>query len=230
MDFLAAGQEFEAADRAWIAALGEALQHNHGNGSSPGFSLADAEPYLDALIARGDSTRALDVWRDLQALGVIPSQSADPANLITDSDFDHVPLNAGLDWRLDPRPYVAVSFPPAGTEAATHALRLDFNVARNEVDEPVYQFVPVVPGQSYALSASVRSEAIASDRAARACECSTPHAPRVSICRRKGPQGQPTGTPYKSISPRHPRLTSCGSRSSGRAAGRFPPRLRGASG
>ena len=167
VDFLAASHQFEAADRAWNAARSEARQRNRNGGNSPGFSLVEVEPYLDALIAREDSAQALGVWHDLEALRVIPFRPVDPANRVTNSGFDHAPLNAGLDWRLDPRPYVAVSFPPAGTEPETHALRLDFNVARNQVDEPIYQFVPVVPGRPYVLAASVRSQAITSDSGPR---------------------------------------------------------------
>jgi tetratricopeptide (TPR) repeat protein len=167
VDFLTADRRLDAADRAWKAAMSNARVPNLGN--APGFALADAEPYLDALIAHGENTQALAVWRDLQILGVVPPQSggADPANLVTNGGFEHPPLNAGLDWRLDPGTYTSPSFPPAGVDPATRALRLDFNVARNETCEPVYQFVPVVPGRSYVLSAVVRSQAIASDSGPR---------------------------------------------------------------
>jgi tetratricopeptide (TPR) repeat protein len=170
VDFLTSDRRFDAADRAWNAAMLEARAGTFGKTRE--VTLADAEPYLDALIARGESNQTLVAWRDLQALGAVPAESQNTANLVTNGGFRHSPLNAGLDWRLDPGPYTVLSFPQIDEDqtsyhAATHALRLDFNAARNETSEPVCQFVPVVPGRSYALSADVRSEAITSDSGPR---------------------------------------------------------------
>lgn len=165
VDFLSGNRQFEAADRAWNATMLDARAGN--TGQPPDFALADAEPYLEALIARGESTRALAVWNNLETLSVVPAESPNLANLVTNGGFDRSPLNAGLDWRLDPTPDVSLSFPSAGDRPSGRALRLDFNVSRNDTSEPAYQFLPVVPDRSYSLSADVRSEAVTSDSGPR---------------------------------------------------------------
>ena len=51
--------------------------------------------------------------------------------------------------------------------AGGRVLRIDFTVAHNADDEPIFQIVPVAPGQTYVLKTYERSEGITSDSGPR---------------------------------------------------------------
>jgi hypothetical protein len=128
------------------------------------FPFSSAAPYLDRLIAMGRIEEAVNVWQDLERLGIVKRYEADKkGNLIFNGDFEQSPLNAGFDWRTSPRTYLAVDFSAPGAYHGAHCLRVDFTVSRNDEYEPAYQIVPVLPHHAYTLQAYVRSEDITSD-------------------------------------------------------------------
>jgi len=128
------------------------------------FPFSSAAPYLERLIALGRIEEAVNVWQDLERLGIIKRNEADEkANLIFNGDFEQSPLNAGFDWRTSPRTYLAVDFSAPGAYHGAHCLRVDFTVSRNDEYEPAYQIVPVLPHHTYRLQAYIRSEDITSD-------------------------------------------------------------------
>ncbi len=124
-----------------------------------------AMPYTERLIASGQYPDAIDVWRYLQKTGAI--SSADASNLLYNGQFATEPLNAGFDWRLAKEKYVTVSVADVAASSAGRALIIDFTVPQNSTSEPVFQYVPVTPGQRYELKADVKSEAITSDSGPR---------------------------------------------------------------
>ena len=123
-----------------------------------------ALPIFERLIALGRIEEAVNVWQDLERLGIVKRNEADEKdNLIFNGDFEQSPLNAGFDWRTSPRTYLAVDFSAPGAYHGAHCLRVDFTVSRNDEYEPAYQIVPVLPHHAYTLEAYVRSEDITSD-------------------------------------------------------------------
>jgi tetratricopeptide (TPR) repeat protein len=127
-----------------------------------------AAPYLQRLLDLGRYKEAIDVWGDLERLGIVnkpPSEDRD--NLIYNGDFEQPPLNAGFDWRTSELPYLWFAFPDSGAYQGRRCLRLDFTVGRNDESEAVYQFVPAAPNQGYLLTAYTRSDDITSDSGPR---------------------------------------------------------------
>jgi tetratricopeptide (TPR) repeat protein len=128
------------------------------------FPFSSAAPYLEHLIGLGRIEEAVNVWQDLERLGIVKRYEADENdNLIFNGDFEQPPLNAGFDWRAGPVTYLAVDFSAPGAYHGARCLRVDFTVSRNDEYEPAYQIVPVLPHHAYTLEAYVRSEDITSD-------------------------------------------------------------------
>jgi len=132
------------------------------------FGFPQAQPFLDHLLSSGRIQEAQSVWQDLIRLGVVEKPpDPDPANLVFNGSFERSPLSAGFDWRLEPGPHVFTDFSDPSAYQGARCLRVDFTVGRNEEYEPVYQTVPVVPGQTYLLTAYVRSKDVTSDSGPR---------------------------------------------------------------
>jgi tetratricopeptide (TPR) repeat protein len=153
-DFLSDQGDNDTAYRIWRLVVAD---------SRP-FPFSSAAPYLERLIALGRIEEAVNVWQDLERLGIVKGNGADKKdNLIFNGDFEQSPLNAGFDWRTSPRTYLAVDFSAPGAYQGAHCLRVDFTVSRNDEYEPAFQIVPVLPHHTYRLQAYVRSEDITSD-------------------------------------------------------------------
>jgi hypothetical protein len=152
--FLGDRGDYDTAYRIWRLVVAD---------SRP-FPFSSAAPYLDRLISLGRIEEAVNVWQDLKRLGIVKRPEADEKdNLVFNGDFEQSPLNAGFDWRAGPSTYLAVDFSAPGAYHGAHCFRVDFTVSRNDVYEPVYQIVPVLPHHAYTLEAFVRSEDITSD-------------------------------------------------------------------
>jgi pentatricopeptide repeat protein len=125
-------------------------------------------PFFDGLILSGKFEQAWTVWQDLIRTGVVPRPSAgNQVNLVFNGDFEQAPLNGGFDWSYREQPYLDVDFQSVATSDRGRCLQLDFTVSHNVDYEPVYQFIPVAPRQTYMLTAAVRSEGITSDSGPR---------------------------------------------------------------
>lgn len=158
LNFLSANGFADLAHQVWVQTL---------EAGTP-FPLALATPYIEHLLELGRAEEAQGAWRDLEKLGVIPKPAADDdGNLIYNGDFEQTPLAVGLDWRNRAGPYIALDFSDEAAHTGKRCLRIDFTVSRNEAYLPVYQLVPVSPGQVYLLTAYVRSQDITSDSGPR---------------------------------------------------------------
>jgi tetratricopeptide (TPR) repeat protein len=162
----------DLADAVWRQ-LAVGLRSGDRLSSAP-FAFSTAEPYLDHLIASGKQREAMAVWNDLLNLGVITGprgnnsvnsgrDEASNGDYIFNGGFEQTPLNAGFDWRYSVSPTVFVAFSNAAAHGGLRSARIDFTEDRNEEYEPIYQFVPVKPKQSYLLSAFVRTDGITSE-------------------------------------------------------------------
>jgi tetratricopeptide (TPR) repeat protein len=152
VDFLSDQGDNETAYRIWRRVVAD----------SPSFPFSSAAPYLDRLIALGRIDEAVNVWQDLEGLGIV-NEANERGNLVFNGDFEQAPLKAGFDWRTGPTTYLALDFSAPGAYHGARCLRVDFTVSRNDEYEPVYQIVPVLPHHAYKLEAFVRSQDITSD-------------------------------------------------------------------
>jgi tetratricopeptide (TPR) repeat protein len=158
VDFVSDQGNDDAAYRIWRRVVA---------GSDP-FPFSTAEPYLDRLIGLGRIEEAVNVWQDLERLGIIKgSERSEEDNLVFNGGFEQEPLGAGFDWRTGVATYLAIDFSAPGAYQGGHCLRIDFTVKRNNEYEPVYQIVPVLPQHTYTLQAFVRSQDITSDSGPR---------------------------------------------------------------
>ena len=125
--------------------------------SPPSFTAV--RPFLASLIQSGKFGEAWTVWQDLIRTGVVRRPPiGNPANLVFNGDFEQAPLNGGFDWMYREQPYLGVDVQSSGAPDGGRCLRLDFTVSHNEDYEPVQEFIPVVPRQTYTLTAYVRAE------------------------------------------------------------------------
>jgi len=152
VDFLSDQGDNDAAYRIWRRVVAD----------SPSFPFSTATPYLDRLIASSRIEEAVNVWQDLERLGIVEVANQKD-NLIFNGDFEQAPLKAGFDWRTGPATYLAVDFSAPGAYHGAHCLRVDFTVSRNDEFEPLYQIVPVLSRHDYTLEAFLRSQDITSD-------------------------------------------------------------------
>jgi len=152
--FLSSQGDDDGAYRIWRLVAADA----------PPFPFSSAAPYLERLISLGRIEEAVNVWQDLERLGIVKrSATNEKDNLVFNGDFEQSPLNAGFDWRTVPTTYLAVDFSAPGAYHGARCLRVDFTVSRNDEYGPVYQIVPVLPNHAYVLEAFVRSQDITSD-------------------------------------------------------------------
>jgi hypothetical protein len=99
---------------------------------------------------------------------VIPnSTDGETGNLVYNGRFNHLPLDAGFDWRDPNTQYVETDFQDPYGERDSTCLRVDYAAGKNLESEPVYEFVPVMPNHSYRLQADVRTDSVTSDSGPR---------------------------------------------------------------
>jgi hypothetical protein len=158
VNFLSSQGEVDNAYRVWTLAMKDA--------SPPSFMAV--HPFLARLIQSGKFGEAWTVWQDLIRTGVVLRLPiGNPANLVFNGDFEQAPLNGGFDWMYREQPYLGVDVQSSGAPDGGRCLRLDFRVSHNADYEPVQEFIPVGPRQTYTLTAYVRSEGITSDSGPR---------------------------------------------------------------
>jgi tetratricopeptide (TPR) repeat protein len=154
VDFLSDEGDNDTAYRIWRLVAAD---------SRP-FPFSSAMPYLERLIGLGRIEEAVNVWQDLERLGIVKRFKANEEdNLVFNGDFEQSPVKAGFDWRASANTYLAVDFSAPGAYHGAHCLRVDFTVSRNDEYEAAYQIVPVLPHHAYTLEAFVRSQDITSD-------------------------------------------------------------------
>ncbi len=152
LDFASAQGDTEFASKVWQQISSQGIACN----------FAEARPYVESLFASGHVGQAAAVWRQLERAGVIPWSADGGGNLVYNGRFDHTPLGAGFDWQARNLPYVETDFGDPSAFRGSRCLRVDYAAGRNLESEPVYEFVPVVPGRAYRLTAEVRTESITS--------------------------------------------------------------------
>jgi tetratricopeptide (TPR) repeat protein len=152
LDYLAGNKDFEPTKEYWSQLTAR----------EPLIPVAAVSSYVDKLLDGGRYEQAAAVCRYAEELLGRGTQ-----NLVFNGNFEHDPLEAGCDWRFWQQPYITLDFSDRAAHSGTRAFRTDFTVPQNSEYELAHQYVPVVPGQTYRLSAYVRSQAITSDSGPR---------------------------------------------------------------
>lgn len=153
IDYLSRHDRFDDAYKIWAETAANAAP----------FPFTEVQDYLGRLLIQSRYQDAWGVWSDLLRLGIVPRPLGDdPDNLVFNGSFEAPPLNAGFDWHFAEVPFVSLDFAAPQAYRGGRCLRLEF-AKRNDVFQPVYELVPVTPGQSYTLAAYVHSDNIASD-------------------------------------------------------------------
>ena len=152
--FATANESYLTGHEAWTRIV------NRGTG----FPFDAVRPYVQNLLSSGRYDEARTVWRYLEQRDIVPAPlPGDQGELVFNGGFEQLPLDVQFDWSLQRSRYVSVDFADPRAFAGGHCLRLDFPVGENGEFEPLYQFISVVPNESYILSAYVRSSDLTSD-------------------------------------------------------------------
>ena len=177
LSFLVSQQAAGAAEKFWeeVAGAGTLLPP------------AAAVRYVEELLRYRQYRAAAEVWTYLRRSGTV-TDDASAANLVFNGGFERPPLRNGLDWHLQQQSYLSADPADPRARSGRRALRLDFTVPDNSEYEPAYQFVPVVPGQAYLLSAYARAEHLTSDSGPR-LRVEDPQCPACLIVASEGTVG-----------------------------------------
>jgi tetratricopeptide (TPR) repeat protein len=154
VDYLSEHDRLDDAHKVWVQTAA----------SSGPFPFSLAKDYLARLLIQNRYQQALSVWQDLERLGIVTRPKGDdPSDLVFNGGFEAQPMNAGFDWHFAELPFLSLDLADPNAYRGARCLRVDFTVKRNELYQPVYQFLHVVPGEHYQLTAYVRSDNITSD-------------------------------------------------------------------
>jgi len=162
LNFLVSRGRLNEAQALWkrIATAGEA------------FSPHQSSRYIDNLIAARRVDEAYQVWTDLQKKALIRYSSLpSEQNLISNGDFEDELFNMGFTWRIAPVEGVYTELDTSTYHSPSHALFVQFPGKQNLQYQHVYQYVKVLPGQSYRLQAFMKTEGITTDSG-----------PRLEVC------------------------------------------------
>jgi hypothetical protein len=165
---LANAGRLDDAYASWREAVDRVTSPNV-TGRSGSFRYQDVGPFVDDMIAARRVSEAQAVWTDLLRVGLVRRVGLGQlqTDLVFNGSFVEKPLNSGFDWHLWSSPETLLSRPRVSGSAGNRALRIDFTPPHNGDDIPAFQYVAVAPGETYWLSANVKSQAIGSDSGPR---------------------------------------------------------------
>jgi hypothetical protein len=146
---LVARQQWTSAQQVWLSML-------HLN--QP-FEARSALFYVDAQLSKQDVPGAQKAWQEVVDASSNLKPYIVPGNLIVNPTFNHEFLNAGFDWHYSAMNGVTTVLDPTQTHEGSEALLITYGGPANE-EAGLSQYVPVVPGARYGVSAWVKSEAL----------------------------------------------------------------------
>lgn len=122
----------------------------------PDFDFHQGLFYIDSLLHARAVAQASDAWKQLAAKSKALQAYYQPGNLVADPSFAQEVLDAGFDWRYDPRPQVTVTLDQAEFHSNSRSLRLTFSGSAS--DAGIFQYIAAQPNTRYRLSAWVKSD------------------------------------------------------------------------
>jgi len=124
--------------------------------------LDQIRPYVDWLVASGETELAHRAWVDAAQRGWIPVPAESAADPLYNADFRHPLEDFGFDWRILPNPIASVWLEGRGPQPGMNSLCIQLSDEARATYSHVQHYVPVRPRYFYALQASMRSERLAS--------------------------------------------------------------------
>jgi tetratricopeptide (TPR) repeat protein len=124
-------------------------------------------PFMDELIAEGDSDDARLVWNEAATSAGDTHLAVTSESLISDGSFQSGFPNGGLGWRWQPEIGMVIDFDAATPTGKGRSIRMDFSGGANAVVESPSQFVAVDPGHTYHFHAVMRTDEITTDSGMR---------------------------------------------------------------
>lgn len=109
--------------------------------------------YIDYLIRRGESSKALAIWRGL-------FHKRDDQHLVWNGGFEEKPIGRGFDWRVRKVEEVKIDFDSKKFFAGKRSLRLTFSGEHNVNFAHISQVVPVDPDSHYLLTSFIATDEI----------------------------------------------------------------------
>jgi len=156
--FLISQQRFTEAQSVWKRVM---------TGSEK-FTAQQTAGYIDSLITTRRPEDAYQVWRDLQAKGLVRNPATGgQENLLANGDFEDELLNIGFGWRIAPVEGLYAGLDTATYYSPSHALLVQFSGKQNVDYRNVLQYVKVSPGRRYRLQAFLKTENITTDSGPR---------------------------------------------------------------
>ena len=128
-------------------------------------SVAESRPFLNHLVARGETELARRRWVDVHELnGEVDDVFASEANLVWNGGFEQVLSGGPLGWQIRSSPGAEVERVVRSDDDTGHVVRVEFDGSENLSFAGLRQ-VAVVPGGSrYELSYRVRSDRVSTDQ------------------------------------------------------------------
>lgn len=141
---------------------------NHLAASPDKFPASDMGLYLDVLIGSHQADQAWKVWSTLREKGLIPSTYLQTVqNMVENGNFENPLLGFGFGWRVAAVSGIFVDLDDSVYHSPSKSLLIQFPGNQNPEYHNVYQFVPVVPGHHYHLSAYMKTDNITTDSGPR---------------------------------------------------------------
>ncbi len=113
--------------------------------------------YLDSLLRLQDVTHAELVWQQAAPFCDLERYQPSDSNLVVNGDFSFDVLNAGFDWRYEPRPDVTLSLDPSETHGSERSLSITFD-GQPVSGAGLRQLIPVLPNSEYQFSAYSKTQ------------------------------------------------------------------------
>ncbi|HEV2289482.1 MAG TPA: tetratricopeptide repeat protein [Candidatus Acidoferrales bacterium] len=155
LDFFSANRDTSAAMIAWDRIIALPRQHP--------LDLKRSFPFLDSLIAQGDTADIRRVWRQVLSAAGWDSTPPEDGSLVWNGGFESPIADGGLGWRIQQTPGAYISVDAGTAHSGTHSLRVDFSGGMNLDFYNVQEFVPVQPSSPYVFQAFLRTEAISTE-------------------------------------------------------------------
>ncbi len=115
-----------------------------------------ADPYLNSLVEKNESTRARIAWNDLAKIAPELTPYIYSDNLIVNGRFENTILNAGFDWHYNRNDAAPLEIDSTGAHGGGHSLLMTFTGQPVE-DLGLRQIIPVQGMECYRFSGSMRT-------------------------------------------------------------------------
>jgi tetratricopeptide (TPR) repeat protein len=145
-DYIWKHDDVASADMLWARVIATDLPPSAGQ----------LRALIDSLIRSGQGPLAEHMWTDSIRRGWIPGDVDALAEPLYNSDLRRPLLGFGFDWKVLPQEETSVWVSDEGPQPGEPCLCADFSARARADFAHITHAVPVIPGQSYLLTAKMR--------------------------------------------------------------------------